>query len=299
MTGAAPSVACSVIVATYHRPARLATCVATLAALRPPSGGFEIIVVNDGGRAPPDEVRAAAAAGSAAAALFLDVSHGGVARARNHGVTRARGTWLAFTDDDCAPDPEWLRVLEQALTGRPDALVGGPVRNALPANLFSEASQLLVEHTARYFDGRHGRERFFSANNLALTRDTFFAAGGFHAAFEFGAEDREFCARWHAQGRPSLFEPRAVVYHAHELSAASFLRQHFAYGRGARRFRAVRREAGRPVRVEPLFYAGSIRHALGKRPFTRGAALAALTAAAHGAYLTGLASVARRPPVSS
>jgi hypothetical protein len=90
-----------------------------------------------------------------------------------------------------------------------------------------------------------------------------------------------------------------VVHHAHELSPGSFLRQHFAYGRGARRFRAVRRDVGRPVRIEPSFYAGSIRHAVGQRPFTRGAVLAALTAVAHGAYLTGLASGGMRPAVPS
>jgi glycosyltransferase involved in cell wall biosynthesis len=284
-----------VIVPTYDRPQQLARCLAALAALRPPNGGFEIIVVNDGGGEPPAEVRAAPM-GHAAARRFLTVAHGGPGAARNHGARHARGAWLAFTDDDCAPEPDWLLVLEQALARAPDVLVGGCVRNALRANLFAEASQLLAEFTTRHFDGTGDRERFFASNNIALSRAAFLAAGGFLTAFDHTAEDREFCDRWHAQGRPSSAEPRAVVLHAHDLSLVSFLRQHRGYGRGARRFRAVRRDAGRPIRVDPAFYLGSIRHALGGRPFTRGAVLAALILAAHGAYLAGLAP---RPAVLS
>ena len=32
----------------------------------------------------------------------------GPAANRNAGARRARGDWLAFTDDDCVPDPNWL-----------------------------------------------------------------------------------------------------------------------------------------------------------------------------------------------
>jgi hypothetical protein len=146
-----------------------------------------------------------------------------------------------------------------------------------------------------YFDGTGGRERFFTSNNIALARAEFLAAGGFNTGFGDGAgEDREFCDRWHAQGRPSRFEPRAVVHHAHDLSPISFLRQHYAYGRGARNFRAVRQAVARPVRIDPAFYLGSFRHAWQNQPVLRGAAMTLLTAAAHAAYFAGLARATMR-----
>jgi glycosyltransferase involved in cell wall biosynthesis len=295
VTADASPVAWSVVVPTFNRPARLADCVTALAALHPPAGGFEIVIVNDGGVEPSAAIRRAATAGNASGALFLTQHNSGPAVARNVGAERARGRWLAFTDDDCAPGSDWLLVLEEALAATPDALVGGPVVNALSANLLSEASQRLAEFVKAYFDGAHRAERFFTSNNIALARTAFFEAGGFDARFGRGTgEDREFCDRWQAQGRPSLVRPRAVVRHSHDLTVTSFLSQHCGYGRGARHFRAVRRDAGRPVRIDPAFYIASLRHAWQGTSRPRGAALAVMTAAAHAAYLVGLADASVR-----
>lgn len=284
----------SVIVPTYNRPERLADCVRGLAALRPPDGGFEIIIVNDGGVAPPPAVHAAAVAGNALYAHFLTRPNGGPAGARNDGAARARGRRLAFTDDDCVPDSDWLLALDAALDRAPDALVGGAVLNALTDNVYSEASQVLAEYVMEYFDGE-GRERFFTSNNIALARDAFHDVGGFDGSFGLSAgEDREFCDRWHAAGRRSLRVPGAVIRHAHALDLRSYLRQHFAYGAGALSFRAVREDAGRPVGIDPGFYTGSLRHAWRGRPLLRGAAMAAWTAVAHAAYMTGLATAVLR-----
>jgi glycosyltransferase involved in cell wall biosynthesis len=282
----------SVVVPTFNRPQRLSNCVAALIAMQPPNGGFEIIIVNDGGTEPPDTLRATPANANL---LFVTQTHAGPASARNSGAQHARGKWLAFTDDDCAPEPDWLIALERAVRAAPDSLVGGTVLNALQDNLFSETSQRLAQFTAMYFDGTGGRERFFTSNNIALARAEFLAAGGFHTGFGDGAgEDREFCDRWHAQERPSRFEPRAVVHHAHDLSLISFLRQHYAYGRGARSFRAVRQAGARPVRIDPAFYLGSFRHAWQNQPAWRGAATTVLMAAAHAAYGAGLAQATLR-----
>ena len=101
------------------------------------------------------------------------------------------------------------------------------------------------------------------------------------------AEDREFCDRWTAQGRPSMQVPDALVDHMHALSLRAFVRQHHGYGRGARRFRSGRRIAGRPVRIDPADYLASLLHAVKARPFARGVALAGGTVLAHTAYLAG------------
>ena len=278
----------SVVVPTYNRPARLAECVAALTRLLAPEGGFEIVVVNDGGMEPPDTLRAAAP-GNAVGVRFISQPNAGAGEARNHGAKVARGEWLAFTDDDCAPVPDWLLRLEEALKHEPGALVGGPVRNALTGNLFCEASQRLAEYAATYFDGNQARERFFTSNNIAVAKAAFLEAGGFDTRFGRGAaEDREFTDRWYAQGRPSARVPGAEVRHSHELSLRTFLKQHHSYGKGAHNFRAVRRESGRPVRIDLPFYAGSLSNAK-EGGGLRGLALAGLTVAAHGAYLTGLA----------
>lgn len=278
-------VAWSVIVPTYNRHEPLESCLNTLAALQPPKGGFEIVVVNDGGAEPPNTLRAAA--------RFFTQANAGPAAARNTGARYARGARLAFTDDDCTPDPGWLLALDAALDEQPDALAGGPVLNALDRNLLSETSQQLVYFVGRWFDGTT-RERFFTSNNLGVSRAAFLDAGGFDERLgRPSAEDRELCDRWSAQGRPTAHVPSAIVHHSHALTLRSFLRQHYDYGRGARRFRAVRRDADRPVRIDPRFYIESLRHAWRQRPGLDGAALALGTAAAHAAYAAGLLAARR------
>ncbi len=279
------SVTWSVVVPTYNRPPQLARCIAALTDLHAPDGGFEIIIVNDGGV----DVHDVVAASRAPNIRLLSQTNAGPGAARNHGARAAAGAWLAFTDDDCEPEANWLRALEQSLLASPGALVGGTVVNSLVDNVYSETSQQLAGFVERWFDGS-GKERFFTSNNIAVARGAYLEAGGFDEGFgTLPGEDREFCDRWSAQGRLSISAPDARVQHSHMLTFREFLRQHFAYGCGARAFRRVRKSEGRAVRIDPGFYIASLRHAAGVKPVTRGTALAAFTVAAHAAYAAGLA----------
>ena len=284
----------TVIVPTFDRPEPLAACVRALRALERPGGALEIIIVNDGGRPPSADVVRVSAGYPGLEIHVVEQRNAGPASARNAGAAAARGEWLAFTDDDCLPDPRWLSAFDAALRASPAALVGGRTVNAFPDSVFADASQRLADFVSSYFHGG-ATGRFFTSNNMAVSRDAFLAAGGFDASFPFSAgEDRELCDRWSAQGRPSVAVPDAVVRHAHRLSARGFLRQHFTYGRGAVAFRRVRAESGRPVRIDPAFYTRSLAHALRDGGVARGAVRATLTGIAHAAYAAGLLWESRR-----
>lgn len=277
----------SVVVPTYNRPDQLASCLAALSRLLPPAGGFEIVVVNDGGAMPPRIDLAACRGGAALNIRLIQQQKAGPAAARNAGAAAALGQCVAFTDDDCCPDPEWLVAMDSALILAPDALVGGRTVN-VERTIYAETSQTLVDFVGEYFHGGPGG-RFFASNNLAIAHDAFVAAGAFDTRFPFSAgEDREFCDRWSAQGRPSVARHDAVVCHAHALSALTFARQHFTYGRGARTFRMRRATSGRPVVIDPGFYVRSVSHAFTRGLGWRAPAVALLTAGAHLAYACGL-----------
>jgi GT2 family glycosyltransferase len=277
------------VVPTYDRPAQLAACVAALERMETPGGVLEIVVVNDGGAPPPPELTSRASrAGDACELRIIDQRNAGPAAARNTGAAAARGEYVAFTDDDCLPEPGWLTAFDAALRQTPHALAGGRTINAIAGNLYAEASQQLADFVAAYFDGGAGG-RFFTSNNIALARETFLAIGGFDTRFPSSAgEDRELCDRWSAQGRASVSVPEAVVRHAHVLTARRFLRQHFAYGRGAAAFRRVRAESGRPVRVDTAFYLRSLSYPFGRALGARAPLVALLVAVAHAAYAAGL-----------
>ncbi len=92
---------------------------------------------------------------------------------------------------------------------------------------------------------------------MGLATDTFHAVGGFDPSFRT-SEDRDFCDRATNKDFQLFYEPSAVVYHFHHLTIHRFLRQHFAYGRGAFRFyRGHRCRSSGNSTLEISFYAAT------------------------------------------
>src|SRR5690349_14766529 len=98
----------SVVIPTYRRPMLLKNCLQALSLQRFDVNQFEVIVVSDG----PDEMSADAVNEyhpiiTNLRFLSLPVKKGPAA-ARNYGWKSAIGELVAFTDDDCLPDKDWL-----------------------------------------------------------------------------------------------------------------------------------------------------------------------------------------------
>jgi len=68
-----------------------------------------VIVVDDGSEMPLEAV--VAAFHDQLDVTLLTEPHAGPATARNTGAVRAKGEFLAFTDDDCTPASDWLQTL--------------------------------------------------------------------------------------------------------------------------------------------------------------------------------------------
>jgi glycosyltransferase involved in cell wall biosynthesis len=231
----------SIVITTYHRPLQVAECLRSLESLEYPRTRFETIVVDDGSPEPLDRI----------VRPFRDVlpltllrqANAGPASGRNYGTQHARGQYLAFTDDDCQPAPDWLTQLEASLGVEPGAMVGGRTVNALSSRC-SVASQTVLDMVHQSLNPDPEHARFFTTNNLALPRRQFLEMGGLAPSFTFAAEDRDLCDRWRHRGFPLRYEPAALVRHRHELTFGRFCSQYFAYGRGAARFHLARRQRG-------------------------------------------------------
>ena len=233
----------SVIVPTRNRPAALRRCLEALAGQTWAAGQWEVIIVDDGGE--PDLQPLLAGYAARMRVHLLRVPHGGPGPARNAGARAAQGRWLAFTDDDCEPEPGWLSALAPRLAGRVGVMAGGTTVNGLKDNPRAEASQLIAAAAYAYFNANPDQARFFASNNLACERAAFLHLGGFDERFRVASEDRELVDRWVSRGYPAVRVPDARVRHCHDLTLKKFLRQHFSYGRGAARFHQLRREQGR------------------------------------------------------
>jgi GT2 family glycosyltransferase len=230
----------SVVVPTYNRPQHLRQCLEALAALDYPAARCEVIVVDDGSNVGLE----------AAIAPFFELMNvtvlrqpnSGPATARNSGAAAARGRYLVFTDDDCRPESGWLEALSRSLGDNPGCAVGGRAVNGLPRNLYSTASQLLIDFLYRFLNPDAADAYFLASNNMAFPRYLFLEIDGFDTRFPIAAaEDREICDRWRWLGHRIVYVPDAIIRHDHGLSLSTFLRQHFNYGRGATIFHQIRR----------------------------------------------------------
>src|SRR5581483_845154 len=171
----------SIVVPTYHRPAALLRCLASLAGLEYDAARYEVIVVNDGGCPLPAELPRQLE--GSAPVTWLQQPHAGAGSARNLGVAHAEGEVIAFVDDDCTAAPDWLDAMATIWNSDPEAIIGGRIVNALPDNVYATASQMLIGFLYEYYHGENGETRqppFFTTNNMAVSRALFQHLGGFH-----------------------------------------------------------------------------------------------------------------------
>ncbi len=231
----------SIIIPTYNRPRQLAVCLRALVDLEHPGDCFEVIVVDDGGAISLEPV--VAPFRDRINLKLLKRTNAGPAAARNTGAEYAQGDFLVFTDDDCTPAANWLRVFAKYLKKSPECIVGGRTINRLTHNIFSTTSQLVVDIVYRHYNTDPRCACFFTSNNIAAPAHKFRDLGGFNSSFRF-SEDRELCDRWRHHGNRMIYAEDAILYHAHSLDPRTFFRQHFEYGRGACRYHKIRARRG-------------------------------------------------------
>jgi glycosyltransferase involved in cell wall biosynthesis len=208
----------SVIVPTHDRPSQLAACLDGLANLQYPRTKFEVVVVDDGSEVSAEPVIAPYR--ECLQVTFRSQLHGGPAQARNAGAKISRGRFLAFTDDDCTPAPDWLDKLAAQLNGASNQVVGGRTVNALSENVFATASQSLISYLCDYYNADPKKARFLVSCNLALPAESFRSVDGFDPAYpRAAAEDRDLCGHGVSpvsagrhptvvvRGRAAAFEP--------------------------------------------------------------------------------------------
>jgi GT2 family glycosyltransferase len=244
-----PDPAVSVVIATHGRPQQLLDCLQSLRKQTLSDDTFEVVVVDDYSPVP---LALADVGGGPAMHLIRTPQQSGPGAARNAGATVARGKLLAFTDDDCLPAADWLERILETHRADPQVMLGGKLYNAVPEYAGAEASQVISDIVYAWYNVDPQNARFFSTNNMAVPREDFVELGGFDESFRGASEDRDLCDRWRASGRRMRLAPQALVGHAHRLTLRKFLRQHFAYGKGAALFHRRRGERGSGRMVDEM-----------------------------------------------
>ena len=105
----------TLVVAVYNVEEYLPEFLASLDAQSLDPAQFDVVFVVDGSPDDSEQVIRDWAAGSAVRSEVLVQPNGGVSSARNAGLDRATGDWVAFPDPDDVLDPDYLLELQRAV----------------------------------------------------------------------------------------------------------------------------------------------------------------------------------------
>jgi glycosyltransferase involved in cell wall biosynthesis len=223
----------SVVISTHDRPERLRRLLDALAAQTLDPSGFEVVVVDDGSPPSTEQVLESEAERSALTLRTLRNDHPfGPGAGRNRGWREARSSLIAFTDDDCIPEPRWLQALTEAAAQQPGAILQGrtiPDPDELPGG-----SPLLTRTVSI---DRLGPQ--YETCNIAYPRAVLEELGGFDESYgpRPGGEDTDLAWRSLERGHIALFVPEAVVRHALlHLGVLGALRDGWRWGQCAQLF---------------------------------------------------------------
>jgi len=141
----------------------------------------------------------------------------GLGRARNRGWRAAQAPIIAFTDDDCYPEPDYLNRMRAVFADSSVGFAGGQTR------LFdaSDAPLTIYDHPV---EQTYPPKHFIVGGvihgaNMAFRRQALEDIAGFDdhlgAGTPFAFEDVDAQLRALAAGWTGKYDPRALIFHHH------------------------------------------------------------------------------------
>jgi glycosyltransferase involved in cell wall biosynthesis len=271
----------TVAIPTLNRRGMLQKALESVFGLDYPGGMYEVLVIDDGCT---DDTPAYLKSLEAPGRDLRIITHGrnmGIPSARNSAVRNANGEILAFIDDDCIVEKNWLAVMDRAHRSNPGAMaVGTALENANPGNLmarylfnaeiylinnFYMPEGIRVGEIMRSFrPPEAGAETRGCGAHWSFKREVFDEIGPYDEKLDYGG-DLDFHIRLRDRYGESgmVFAPETRVIHHYRTRYLDAMRKFFNDGRGGIRFRRYRssRWAGKSsldAKVHALNYAIAI-----------------------------------------
>ena len=215
----------TVILCTYNRSESLAKALASVAVQElSPGVRWEVLVIDNNSRDHTPAVVRQFSGEYPGRFRYLFEPRPGKSFALNTGIQEARGSIMAFLDDDVVVEPKWLENLTATMRGGEWVGAGGriipgwssPPPKWLPC-FDKQALGPLVAFDPSSEAGPLLEPPF--GTNMAFRKTVFEKYGGFRTDLgprpgsEIRSEDTEFGFRLLAAGERLRYEPTAVVYH--------------------------------------------------------------------------------------
>ena len=240
----------SVIIATRNRSTQLVTALDSI--LAQTYSLFEVIVVDNAPTTDETQEIFQDRYSHLPHMKYIREDRPGLASAHNAGIVHAKGSILAFADDDLRVDRQWLSYLVSAFKSMDN--VGCVTGLIMPAELETRA-QVWIEQYGRFGKGLttqifdmaeyyrdnplypYAAGMFGSGANMAFSREAIESIGGFDTAmgagtFARGGDDLAAFLDVILAGFRLIYEPAAIVWHHHRREYGALRPQIFGYGVG-------------------------------------------------------------------
>lgn len=193
-------ISCSIIVCTFNRLDYLKKCLASLLALDYPE--YEIIIINDGST---DNTREFLnSLNDHKIKVFHHEKNQGPSISRNTGIKNASYDLVAFIDDDCQADKNWLSEIIKGFAGEQTGFVIGQTFY-ISKNYRGYFPERLVSNPGA---------KWPMGCNIAYRKKVFTVCGDFdHYFSKYTNEDSEMAIRAISRGFSFVRAPSAIVYH--------------------------------------------------------------------------------------
>jgi len=212
----------SVVVASFNGARTLENCLESLSRLNYPD--YEVILVDDGSRDQTPEI-----AKRFPAVRYVRQQNQGLSVARNTGIRAATGEIVAFTDDDCRANEDWLYYLVQDLLRGNFTGIGG--HNFLPPEDSCVAAAVVVSPGGPAHVMLTDREaEHIPGCNMAFYKWALEQVGLFDPVYRKAGDDVDVCWRLEDTNLRIGFSHAGFVWHYRRPTIKAYLKQQAGYG---------------------------------------------------------------------
>jgi len=234
----------SVVVCTYNRSRLLEGNLLALGRqVTPPELRWEVVVVDNNCTDDTASVIERAVERFPVALSRVTESEQGLCNARNRGISATRGRYIAFTDDDTRPYPNWVEQIWFTFKKWNCGAVAGRVKLELPGqrprwlvdDLLSSLAHVDYGNSVRVLDSP---EQPFLGANMAIAREVFGEIGVFKPGLDrvgkklVGGGDTDLYERIIDAKIAVMYQPLASVQHLIEPERLhkTYFRKLYYYG---------------------------------------------------------------------
>lgn len=224
----------SVIIATLNRPNKLNHCLKSV--LNNVFSDFEIIVVD---QSINDRTKKIVYQFNFKKIKYFKINSKGKSKALNYAIRKSSGQILAFTDDDCIVDKNWLKNINRSLKQKDFSGAFGktlpyrPKQNVgkiCPCTFDKKDKKIISKPISHWNNVGFG-------NNMAFKKSIFKQIGDFKqwlgpGSIGSNAEDAEFALRALINKKIILFNPKIQVHHNRWITKEQFRKQSLSYSCG-------------------------------------------------------------------